>query len=46
MISGISETAIVQLAIVTSYDLLTDEELAEFSPEIRGTIAFLSSERG
>jgi hypothetical protein len=39
-------TAIIQIGIIASYDLLTDEELAEFSPEIRGAIAFLSSERG
>lgn len=35
-------TAVIQLSIIVSYGLLTDEELADFSPELRSTLEMLS----
>jgi hypothetical protein len=38
-------TAVMQLAIIDSYDLLTEAELSRFSDELRERIAFLRNER-
>jgi hypothetical protein len=34
-------TALIQLAVIQSHDLLTEEELSRFSPETRDTVEFL-----